>query len=90
MSDEDFARWVESPEGKAAIREQYLQRKKQGPRRKGRAFEMLEAAGAMNVPVSLRIPAADLAKAREIAQRKGVPYQTYIKMLLHEALAAQD
>jgi hypothetical protein len=37
--------------------------------------------------VSLRIPAADLILARKQAEQKGLPYQTYIKSLLHEALA---
>ena len=36
--------------------------------------------------VSLRIPEGDLALARKQAGRKGLPYQTYIKSLLHEAL----
>ncbi|MFZ3339475.1 MAG: CopG family antitoxin [Terriglobales bacterium] len=37
-------------------------------------------------PVTLRIPAKDLETARRLASRKGVGYQTYIKMLLREAL----
>jgi predicted DNA binding CopG/RHH family protein len=40
--------------------------------------------------VALRIPAADLALARKQAEHKGLPYQTYIKSLLHEALAEQE
>ena len=40
--------------------------------------------------VALRIPAADLALARKQAERKGLPYQTYIKSLLHETLAARE
>lgn len=40
--------------------------------------------------VSLRIPAADLALARKQAAEKGLPYQTYIKSLLHEALADRE
>jgi hypothetical protein len=33
-----------------------------------------------------RLPALDLAKAREIAERKGIVYQTLLKMLVHEGL----
>lgn len=40
--------------------------------------------------VSLRIPEGDLALARKQAERKGLPYQTYIKSLLHETLAARE
>ncbi|MEK7405507.1 MAG: hypothetical protein AAB225_10400 [Acidobacteriota bacterium] len=36
--------------------------------------------------VALRIPTGDLERARELAARKGLGYQTYIKMLLHEGL----
>lgn len=38
-------------------------------------------------PVTLRIPKEDLETARRLAARKGVGYQTYLKMLLREALA---
>jgi hypothetical protein len=40
--------------------------------------------------VALRIPEADLALARKQAERKGLPYQTYIKSLLHETLTARE
>jgi len=40
--------------------------------------------------VALRIPAADLALARRQAEQKGLPYQTYIKSLLHETLAERE
>ncbi len=36
--------------------------------------------------VTMRLPVPDLKAARELAHDKGLPYQTYIKMLLHEAL----
>jgi predicted DNA binding CopG/RHH family protein len=38
-------------------------------------------------PVTLRIATKDIETARRLAARKGVGYQTYIKMLLREALA---
>jgi len=40
--------------------------------------------------VALRIPGEDLALARKQAQKKGLPYQTYIKSLLHETLVARE
>ena len=39
-------------------------------------------------PITLRIPKEDLETARRLAAQKGVGYQTYIKMLLREALAS--
>jgi predicted DNA binding CopG/RHH family protein len=36
--------------------------------------------------VSIRLPEDDIALARQQATQKGVPYQTYIKSVLHQAL----
>src|ERR1017187_2722971 len=36
--------------------------------------------------LSIRLPEPDIALAQRLAERKGLPYQTYIKSLLHEAL----
>ena len=40
--------------------------------------------------VALRIPEADLALARKQAEQKGLPYQTYIKSILHETLTERE
>lgn len=40
--------------------------------------------------VALRIPETDLALARKQAEKKGLPYQTYLKSLLHEALVERE
>jgi predicted DNA binding CopG/RHH family protein len=37
-------------------------------------------------PITLRIPKEDLETARRLAAKKGLGYQTYIKMVLREAL----
>jgi predicted DNA binding CopG/RHH family protein len=36
--------------------------------------------------ISIRLAAADLVTANRLAAAKGLPYQTYIKSLLHQAL----
>ncbi len=41
---------------------------------------------APSIPLSLRIPARGLALAKQIAAKKGLPYQTYLKMLIHEGI----
>ena len=38
--------------------------------------------------ITIRLPLADLERARQQAQRRGLRYQTYMKMLLHQALVA--
>lgn len=38
------------------------------------------------LPVTLRLSSEDIATARQLASGKGIGYQTYIKLLLHDAL----
>lgn len=40
--------------------------------------------------VSVRLPVADLERARKLAVKKGVGYQTLIKTLLHDALKRES
>ena len=41
-------------------------------------------------PTSIRLPADDMERARKLAAHKGIGYQTYLKMLLHEALGREE
>ncbi len=36
--------------------------------------------------ITIRVPVRDLRTAQRLAGRKGLAYQTYMKMLLHQAL----
>ena len=77
-TDEE-ATWWESREGKRVATEIMKRGVAAGTARR-------------NVPlktISMRLPVADLQAAQELAATKGLPYQTYIKMLLHEALQKQ-
>ena len=47
---------------------------------------LARATGAKNI--TIRLSLEDLSKARQLAQRRGLRYQTYVKMLLHQALEA--
>jgi len=40
--------------------------------------------------VTIRIPPQELTRARTLAAKRGLRYQTYLKMLLHEALDAEE
>jgi predicted DNA binding CopG/RHH family protein len=40
--------------------------------------------------VTIRIPPEELTRARALAAKRGLRYQTYLKMLLHEALDAEE
>ena len=41
---------------------------------------------AASVQIAFRLSELDVEKAREIATRKGIGYQTLLKMLVHEGL----
>lgn len=70
---EEAAWWDSHPETAAEIMEQAL---KSGTARRKVALKT----------VTMRLPMADLEAAQDLANRKGLPYQTYIKMVLHGAL----
>ena len=77
VHDKQFLQAVKSGEAQVLTKEKLLKR--------------IAASKKMASPVvALRIPAADLALARKQAAEKGLPYQTYIKSLLHETLAQRE
>jgi predicted DNA binding CopG/RHH family protein len=48
-----------------------------------------ERAGA-SPTITIRLAEEDLARARALAAEKGLRYQTYLKMLLHQALNSEE
>ena len=42
-----------------------------------------------SVQIAIRLPEQDLEQAREIAERKGIGYQTLLRMLVHEGLSRE-
>ena len=52
-----------------------------------KALEVLAAEGSRQI--TIRMANREIALAKQQAEAKGLKYQTYIKMLLHEALAAR-
>ena len=58
---------------------------------KDKLLERLAVSRKTPAPVvALRIPQADLELSRKQAGEKGLPYQTYIKSLLHETLVDRE
>jgi len=70
----------------------FLKRQSAAPASKSRNGSPLVANvnPASSVQIALRLPASDLAKAREIAGHKGIGYQTLLKMLVHEGLRRES
>jgi hypothetical protein len=40
--------------------------------------------------ITIRVAERDLMRARDLAAKRGLRYQTYLKMLLHEALDSEE
>lgn len=53
------------------------------------AGERAKQAGA-SPTITIRIAEDDLTRARTLAAEKGLRYQTYLKMLLHQALISEE
>jgi len=55
--------------------------------REGSTLTLDQAAARVKLrPVTIRLPIEDIDAARGLAARKGIAYQTYVRMLLREAL----
>jgi len=82
-TEADEADWWASREGRA-----YLKSGATNALKKGVSGSRLVAKlnRTTSVQIALRLPEPDVAKARELAMRKGIGYQTLLKMLVHEGL----
>ena len=52
----------------------------------GRLQRRTEPRRAAVPTTTIRLDPTDIAVARKLAEKRGLKYQTYVKMLLHEAL----
>lgn len=77
------AKWWASAEGREFLKRQSAART--AKKQKGSPL-VSGLSRANSVQIALRLPAPDLTQAREIAGRKGIGYQTLLKMLVHEGL----
>jgi hypothetical protein len=56
----------------------------------GRMKRGIPAPRGMTPTTSIRLDPADIEKARAVAAKRGLKYQTYLKMLIHEALEKES
>jgi hypothetical protein len=79
------ADWWASRQGREFVMQNTI-----GPAKKRVAPKGSRLVGQLNrtasVQIALRLPEPDVTKARELATRKGIGYQTLLKMLVHEGL----
>lgn len=77
-SEGEEAEWWDShPE---VITRLFLEAKKAG------RLKRLPRARAATRSVTIRLAVSDVEAAQQLAEKRGLPYQTLVKMLLHQAL----
>jgi hypothetical protein len=66
---------------------------KAGTLRSGSAANLARkesAAAGVTPTTTIRLDPDDVSRARTLAAKRGLRYQTYLKMLVHEALASEE
>ena len=84
-NEAEEADWWASRHGRAFLKQNAAKPVTEAAPPKGSPLVRKLNRGA-SVQIALRLPETDITKAREIATRKGVGYQTLLKMLVHEGL----
>ncbi len=87
-SESEEADWWASRAGRDYVKQKSADARAKGIRIGGSAL-VAKLDKTKSVQIALRLPATDLAQAREIAGQKGIGYQTLLKMLVHEGLARE-
>lgn len=84
-NESEEADWWGSSEGRSFVRRKSAEGllKKSTPAGSGLVEKLNKRA---SVQIAIRLPEAALAQAREIAERKGIGYQTLLKLLVREGL----
>jgi predicted DNA binding CopG/RHH family protein len=81
------AQWWD--EHRPEVEENLATAMKEGSVPRGNAQRLLKEARASK-NITIRMSLADLERARELSARRGLAYQTYMQMLLHEALDLEE
>ncbi|HEX4135928.1 MAG TPA: hypothetical protein VHY84_15035 [Bryobacteraceae bacterium] len=77
-SEAEEARWWD--EHKDLVEENLIKAMREGMAQRGSAQQLLKQSRASK-NITIRMPLADLERARQLSARKGLAYQTFIKML---------
>jgi predicted DNA binding CopG/RHH family protein len=87
-SESEEADWWASRAGREFLKTKSAEARARGVAAKGSNL-VHKLNRKSSVQVAIRLPATDLAQARKLAERKGIGYQTLVKMLVHEGLARE-
>jgi predicted DNA binding CopG/RHH family protein len=82
-NEADEANWLyEHRDGLAAAFHQAVQ--------EGRVRQGTLKQRGVTPATTIRLAPEDISRARALAERRGLRYQTYLKMLIHEALEREE
>ena len=87
-NEAEEAAWWSSEEGQAHTTAKFERAAAAGKVNRGIPAEVVRAvsSASRSVPIHIRVPKEDLEAAKLVAKRKGLGYQTYLKMLMHEGV----
>lgn len=87
-NESEEADWWASRAGKQYVKRKSAAAQSEGSKTRGSSL-VAKMSRKSSVQIAIRLPEADLAQARKLAERKGLGYQTLLKMLVHEGLARE-
>jgi predicted DNA binding CopG/RHH family protein len=79
--------WANNPE---FILQEFKRAKAEGRLGHGTVARRMAEIKSAAKSTTIRLDEVDLSLARKQADRKGLRYQTYLKMLIHEALGREE
>jgi predicted DNA binding CopG/RHH family protein len=87
-SESEEADWWASRAGRDYVKQKSAEAQLRGIKAGGSSL-VAKLNKKSSVQIAIRLPEADIAQARKLAERKGLGYQTLLKMLVHEGLARE-
>jgi len=87
-NESEEADWWASRAGRAYVEQRSANAQAEGTKARGSSL-VARMNQKSSVQIAIRLPQADLDQARKLAERKGLGYQTLLKMLVHEGLARE-
>ena len=81
------AKWWD--DHRAMVETELVKAMRDGTAQRGTAQRLVREARDLK-DITIRIPVADIARARRLSAKKGLGYQTLMKMLLHAALSHEE
>jgi predicted DNA binding CopG/RHH family protein len=87
-TESEEADWWASPVGRAYVKERSAEARSKGAKASGSSL-VAKLNKKSSIQIAIRLPETDVAQARKIADRKGIGYQTLLRILVREGLARE-